>query len=253
MSVVESRHDGPVATVTLADEARRNVLSTPLVTELLAALDAAEADPDIRVIVLTNRGGTFCAGADLTSAPGPGAPGLTTLLARIRACPKPIVGRLAGHCVAGGVGLAAACDVSVAVAGALFGFTEARVGVAPAMIAVVCLPKMRLGEAREAFLRARRFDATEAVRLGLINHAVEPDALDRTVAEIVDDLLAGAPGALGAAKQLTDVLPELGVEEGAAWAAELSARLFAAPEAREGMAAFLEKRPAPWVVRRALD
>ncbi len=250
MSVVEVTRSGPVTTVTLADEARRNVLSAELVSGLLDALDEAADDPSTRVVVVTNRGSTFCAGADLTTAAGPGAPGLVALLQRIRQCPKPVVGRLAGHCVAGGVGLAAAMDVSVALDTARFGFTEARVGVAPAMIAVVCLPKMRLGEAREAFLRANRFSATDAVRLGLINHAVASEDLDATVDAIVDDLLAGAPEALAAAKQLTDVVPNLPPDEAFTWAAELSAHLFAGEAAREGMAAFLEKRPATWVVRR---
>ena len=146
------------------------------------------------------------------------------------------------------MGLAAALDISVAVDHAKFGFTEVRVGVAPAMISVVCLPKMRLADAQAAFLRGHRFPAAEAVRMGLINSAVPAAELDAEIALIVADLLAGEPHAIAAAKQLMVVVPTLSETDAFRWTAELSARLFASDEATEGMAAFLEKRPAPWVI-----
>ena len=254
MSLVETALDDGVLTVTLADEERRNVLSRELTTELVAALDAADADPGVRVVVLTNRGGVFCAGANLAErSPSTADPGPTdainplALFGRFRHSPKPYVGRIAGHCVAGGMGLAAGLDITVAQLSAKFGFTEVRVGVAPAMISVVCLPKMRLGDAQAAFLRGNRFGADEAARLGLITMAVPDEDLDAEVDAVVADLLLGAPGAIAAAKQLTVVVPSLDEEAAFAWTAELSAGMFAGGEAREGMAAFLEKRPAPWV------
>ena len=244
---VETELRGSVLWITLADEERRNALNPELVSDLVAALDAADADPAVRVVVLSNRGSVFCAGANLRadrSEPAtPVPPGLYTRFAR---SPKPYVGRIAGHCVAGGVGLAAAVDICVAADDVLFGFTEVRVGVAPAMISVVCLPKLRTADARQALLRGRRFPAAEAARIGLIATAVPRDGLDAEVDAVVGDLLAGGPIALGATKQLLDRVPHLPVDEASAWTAQLSAELFSSAEAREGMAAYVEKRPAAW-------
>ena len=252
MAYVETALAGGVLTVTLADEERRNVLSAELVAELVAALDEADADPSVRVVVLTNRGRVFCAGADLSARSRPDAPvtptAPTDLFGRFSRSPKPYVGRIAGHCVAGGMGLAAGLDISIAVDTALFGFTEVRIGVAPAMISVVCLPKMRAADARAALLRGNRFPAAEAVRIGLINEAVPVEDLDAAVGAVVTDLLAGGPGALAATKQLLAQVPGMPVDEASAWTADLSARLFASDEAKAGMSAYLEKRPAPWLV-----
>ena len=254
MSLVEtSRDDRGVVTVTLADEANRNALSRRLLAELTAALDDIDADPAVRVVVITNSGRVFCAGADLreSSSPRTGDNPATAragdLFGRFRRSRKPYVGRIAGHCVAGGMGLAAAMDVSVARDDAKFGFTEVRVGVAPAMISVLCLPKMRRSEATEAFLRGNRFSASEAARLGLINAAVPAEGLDAEVDSVVADLLEGGPSALAAAKQLLDRVPEMPFDDALAWAQRLSAELFASEEAAEGMDAFLNKRTPGWV------
>lgn len=255
MAVVETDLEGGVLTITLADAANRNALGSQLVAELMDACDAADADPAVRVVVLTNRGTTFCAGANLAerSSDG-GAPAAVRspedLFGRYRRSPKPYVGRIAGHCVAGGMGLAAAMDISIAVEDVKMGFTEVRIGVAPAVISVVCLPKLRPVDASAAFLRGNRFPASEAARMGLIAAAVPADRLDDEVGAVVADLLAGSPAAIAAAKQLLDRVPGMPVEEAFAWTGELSARLFASEEAREGMTAYLEKRPASWVVAR---
>lgn len=251
MALVESSLDRGVLTVTLNDEPRRNALSTDLLLELVDVLDAADADPSVRVIVLTNAGTVFCAGANLSEQSSGAGGGRTVEMAsvfgRFRRSPKPYVGRIAGHCVAGGMGLAAAMDVSVAVDHAKFGFTEVRVGVAPAMISVLCLPKLREADARAAFLRGNRFLAPEAARMGLINAAVPADELDAAVDAIVADLLAGGPNAIAASKRLLAEVPGMGVDEAFAWTQQLSSELFRSDEAREGMGAYLEKRPAPWV------
>lgn len=239
-----------VATLTLADDANRNALSAAVVGGLLDALAAADADPSVRVVVLTNTGRTFCAGADLreqSARSGPtGAGRFDQLLRAILDSPTPVVGRIDGHAVAGGVGLAAACDISIARDDVLLGFTEVRIGAIPAMISVVCLPKMRRGDALETFLRGRRFPATEAAALGLINRAVPADQLDAAVAEVVDDLRRGGPQALAGAKALVRDVPALPLEEAFRETAERSAAVFASEEAAEGMAAFLAKRPPSW-------
>ena len=254
MSLVETARDGRgVVTVTLADEANRNALSRRLLAELSTVLDDADADPSVRVVVLTNAGRVFCAGADLRESSAPADDNnlivvrASELFGRFRRSAKPYVGRIAGHCVAGGMGLAAAMDISIARDDARFGFTEVRVGVAPAMISVLCLPKMRRAEATAAFLRGNRFSAAEAVRLGLINGAVPPESLDDEVEAVVTDLLAGGPSALAAAKQLVDRVPEMSFDDALDWAERLSAELFAGDEAAEGMDAFLNKRTPEWV------
>ena len=251
MAVVETDLVGGVLTVALADEANRNALSAHLVEELLDALDAAEADPGVRVIVLTNRGRVFCAGADLAERSVAATPAAVRapadLFGRFARSAKPYVGRIAGHCVAGGMGLAAAVDIAVAADDARFGFTEVRIGVAPAVISVVCLPKLGQADARAAFLRGNRFSAAEAAAMGLIHAAVPRERLDDEVDALVGDLLAGSPAAIAASKRLLAEVPGSPVDEAFRWTSELSAELFRSEEAREGMTAFREKRPAAWV------
>ena len=252
MAAVETDFDSGVLTVTLADEENRNALGNTLVNELVDTLDRADADPKVRVVVLTNSGRVFCAGANLAERSEPGqAPAAVRspaqLFGRFAKSPKPYVGRIAGHCVAGGMGLAAAMDISIAQDDAKFGFTEVRIGVAPAVISVVCLPKMRPAEARAAFLRGSRFEAAEAARLGIINAAVPADRLDDEVRAVVDDLLAGGPNALAASKELLANVPYMQVDEAFAWTGRLSAELFGSDEAKEGMGAYLNKRSASWV------
>jgi methylglutaconyl-CoA hydratase len=240
--------------ITLADETRRNALSDELLGQLLEAVDEANRDTDVRVVVLTNRGGVFCSGANLrersadAGPTGPGA-GMSDLLLRIRGSQKIFVARIAGHCVAGGVGLAAVADISVAIDTATFGFSEVRLGVVPGIISVVCLAKMRLADAQQAMLRGGRFSAEEASRMGLITYSVAGDLLDRAVEDVVTDLLAGEPSALGATKELLYTVPKLDTEEAFQRMTELSESFFRSAQAREGIAAFFEKRPANWVKR----
>ncbi len=240
--------DRGVYTITLDDPENRNALGVALTAELVAAMDRVDSDSDIRLALITNTGSVFCAGADLKerSAGVTGSIDPLTLFRRIQRSSKPWVGRIAGHAIAGGTGLAAAVDVSVTLDDAKFGFTEVRLGVAPAIISTICLPKMRRGEALEEFLRGRRFDGATAARLGLVNHAVSADALDSMVAEIVGDLLLGGPTALGVAKDLVYRIPTMHPDEAFPWAARRSAELFESEEAAEGMAAFLERRPPRW-------
>ena len=162
-----------VATLTMDQSHNRNALTPALMAGLAEGLEAALADESVGVIVLTNHGPAFCAGADMSggSPPGQAGPaggkrrgsarrdGLAELLAAIQDSTKPVVARIAGHCMGGGVGLAAACDISIAEDAARFGFTEVRVGVAPAIISVVCLPKLRRADALELFLSGERISA----------------------------------------------------------------------------------------------
>ena len=255
---VKTDLNGGVYTITLADPDNRNALSRGLTAELLDAMDRVDTDDEIRVVVLTNEGTVFCAGADLSERsdddrPEPEDESTAAkrdplgFFGRIRRSPKPWIGRINGHAVAGGLGLAAATDISVALDTAKMGFSEVRIGVAPAIISVICLPKMRASEASEAFLRGNRFPATEAARLGLINYAVPADEIDAKVGEIVSDVVLGGPLALAASKQLVNDVPHMPFEKAMAWTGKLSSSLFESDEGQEGMKAYLDKRSPRWV------
>ena len=240
--------DGGVATITLNRPANRNALSVELVDAVGDRLQAAQDDAAVRAVVLTNAGNTFCAGADLkTKSAAPPRHTLVDILDAIIDSPKPVVGRIAGHCSGGGVGLAAACDISVVADDALIGFTEVRLGVCPAVISVVCLPKLRRADASELFLTGERVPAARAAAVGLVNRAVPRDGLDAAVAEFLAKLVRGGPAALAASKELVARVPQMGRADAFAWAAPLSQKLFHSDEAKEGIAAFKEKRDAAWV------
>ncbi len=251
MSEVRTEVADGILTVTLADVENRNALGAGIVNGLHDAIAQANADPAIRAVVVTNEGTTFCAGANLKQRSGAAKEarpkvGFEELLGEIQSSPTPIVGKIKGHVVGGGNGLAAALDIAIAQDDVKFGFTEVRLGVAPAIISVVCLPKMRRGEAMEVFLRGHRFPAARAAELGLINRAVPADELDAAVAEVLADLRLGGPEALGVAKRLVHEVPTMEQKEAFAWTADLSGRLFKSKEAAAGMKAFLKREKAPW-------
>ena len=242
-----------ILTVTLADVENRNALGATVVNGLHDAITEANADPTIRAVVVTNEGTTFCAGANLKQASGATKGempklGFEALLAEIQCSPTPMIGKIKGHVVGGGNGLAAALDIAIAQDDVKFGFTEVRLGVVPAIISVVCLPKMRHGEAMEVFLRGNRFPASRAAELGLISRAVPADQLDAAVDEVLADLRLGGPNALGFAKRLIYEVPEMEQQEAFAWAADLSGQLFRGEEAAAGMKAFLKREKPPWAV-----
>lgn len=241
-----------VMRLTLADVENRNALGGELLVEFAEALEAANADETIRAVVVTNEGNTFCAGANLKQQSGAEKPsgrsiGFDQLLRSIQTSVTPVIGRIDGHVVGGGNGLAAAFDISIARDDVKFGFTEVRLGVVPAIISVVCLPKMNRGDAMEAFLRGNRFPAARAAEMGLINRAVPAEELDSAVEEILSDLRKGGPNALGIAKSLLNDVPLMDEDEAFRRMAKLSAELFRGEEAAAGMKAFLKKEKAPWV------
>lgn len=239
---------GGVATITLAQPERRNAMTTPLMNALGDHLTASIADDSVRAIVLTNDGPAFCAGANLrqddTELP---RHTLVDIFELMLDGPTPVIGRIAGHCTGGGVGLAAGCDISIAADDVRLGFTEVRVGVAPAIISVVCLPKLRRADASELFLSGERITAGRAAEVGLLNRAVPRDQLDSAIDDVLAKLLAGGPKALAAAKSLIAKVPDMDRAAAFAWTADLSAALFRSDEAQAGMQAFRERTTAPWV------
>lgn len=254
-----------VATITMDSPHNRNALSSGLIDGLLTALAAANADDDVRVIVLTHTGSVFCSGADLketaaalqaaaattpggSSKPdaGPSAGRMAEALAAIWDSPKPVIARVGGAARAGGLGLIAAADIAVCAADATFAFTEVRIGVIPAVISATVLPRLTPRAAAELFLTGDTFDGVRAAQIGLVTAAVPADEVDQAVTQYVASLVLGAPAALAATKRLlrpqappiADELAELST---------LSARFFTSADGLEGMAAFAGRRPPAWV------
>jgi enoyl-CoA hydratase len=233
-----------IETLSLDSPETRNALSASLVRELADALAECAKDADVRAVVLTHTGNTFCAGADLRDPPPPDA--LVAVLRRIVELPKPVVARVTGHVRAGGLGLLAACDMAVGSTSATFAFTEVRIGVAPAVISLPVLPRTDPRALARYYLAGERFDAPEAARAGLLT--VAAGDVDEALAPILDGLRRAAPEALAETKRLLTARVLETFDRDAADLTALSARLFGSAQAREGMTAFLERRDPAWVV-----
>lgn len=243
---------GPFARLTLNSPHNRNALSTALVEQLHRGLRDAAADPAVRAVVLAHSGNTFCAGADLSEASG-GSPyetalararELTAVLRAIVSSPLPVIAAINGHVRAGGFGLVGACDIAVAGPRSSFALTEARIGVAPAIISLTLLPKLSPRAAARYYLTGETFDAAAAAQIGLITIAAED--VDAAVGGLLADVGRGSPQGLAASKALTTTAVLEGFDRDAERLAEESARLFVSDEAREGMLAFLQKRAPSW-------
>jgi methylglutaconyl-CoA hydratase len=243
---LDVRRDGDVLRVTLARPERRNAFDAALI----AALADAFADVgDARCVVLAGEGESFCAGADVEWQRASidlsfdenveDAMRLYRMLEAVDSCPAPVVARVQGYALGGGSGLVACCDIAVAGPDAVFGYSEVRLGIIPAVISPFVIPRIGAGAARRYFLTGERFDAETALRIGLVHEVA--DDLDGAVAAVVESLLQGGPEAVRAAKQLVREHPA-----GAA-TAEIAARRRTSPEGQEGLRAFLDKRPASWL------
>ncbi|MEO9139789.1 MAG: enoyl-CoA hydratase family protein [Jatrophihabitans sp.] len=238
-----------IATITLDSPANRNALSTQLVTELRAHLEAAGADDGVRAVVLTHSGTVFCAGADLKEQSGEGGPqaGTQRMLGLMRAIvelPKPVVTRIDGAVRAGGLGIIGASDIAVAASRSTFAFTEVRLGLAPAIISLTTLGRMTERAASRYYLTGEKFDADAAARCGLLSSVVED--LDAEITAITDALRLCSPQGLAETKPVTTARIRESFEAGAQDMQSMSARLFSSEEAREGMMSFLQKRAPRW-------
>ncbi len=247
--------DRGVLTVTLNAPARRNALSARMINELTALAEAEGASA--RAVVLQGAGEVFCAGGDLSwmqaqiRADREGrrveARRLAGMLDALNTMPSPLIGRIQGGAYGGGIGMACICDVAVAAATTLFGFTETRLGIIPATISPYVLARMGEGRARQVFMSARVFDADEAVRLGIVARAVPLADLDAAVEAEVVPYLKIARGAAARAKALARSLGPRIDEAVIEASIDRLVEAWESPEAEEGIAAFLEKRPARWV------
>jgi enoyl-CoA hydratase len=249
LSVVQYSVDRAIATLTLDSPANRNALSAQLVGELSEGLQRAAADPDVRAAVIAHTGRTFCAGADLKEQAAEGGPeqGTKRMLGLLRAIvelPKPVLARVDGHVRAGGLGIVGACDLAFASANATFAFTEVRLGLAPAIISLTTLGRMSERAASRYYLTGETFDAAAAARSGLITDAA--DDLDASLSAVCDALRACSPQGLAETKPLTTTAIGARFATDAGGLQALSQRLFESDEAREGIMAFLQKRPPRW-------
>ncbi len=252
MALVDYRVEAGAAHLTLDSPHNRNALSTALVEQLHQGLRDATADPAARVVVLGHTGGTFCAGADLSEGAAGDARAqalarateMATLLRAIVECPKPVIAAVDGHVRAGGLGLVGACDIVVAGPRSTFALTEARIGVAPAIISMTLLPKMSARAAGRYYLTGETFTAATAAEIGLITEAA--DDVAAAVGSLVRELSKASPQGLAASKALTTAAVLAGFDADAERLSQDSAALFVSDEAREGMLAFLEKRPPRW-------
>jgi methylglutaconyl-CoA hydratase len=252
------RHDG-VARVTLARPEVRNAFNAQLIGELDQSFRAlADENPaELRAVVLAGDGESFCAGADVAwmraslelsvAQNEADAARLAEMLEAIDTCPVPVIARVQGAALGGGMGLCAVADIVLAMADASFGFTETRLGILPAVISPFVLARIGEGHARALFPGGERFDAARAERIGLV-HEVLPDldALDARLDEIVGGILAAGPTAVRAAKAIVRDQRGLDPEARRQLTVQAIARQRTSAEGQEGLTAFLEKRPPSW-------
>ncbi len=231
---------------------KRNALSGLLISEVFDHVAAANEDDAVRCIVITGNGPGFCSGADLKDDRGlpagrERAVAYPELLSAIQDSPKPVIAAINGPAFAGGLGLVGACDIAVAVDTAQFSFSEVRIGVIPAVISVVCLPKLGTHHGMKLFITGERFTGQQAVDMGFVHRAVAAEQLESAVQEEIDMIRKGGPIAVIECKKLVRQVPLLSREQGFAETAPWSARMFGSEEAREGMLAFRERRDAAWI------
>ena len=237
--------DGPRATITLDSQHNRNALSRQLVTELFAALEAAESDTEVRVVLVRAAGKVFCSGADLSEATADGmeegARRIVALQRYVATMSKPVVARVHGAVRAGGIGLVAASDVAIAEEDATFALTEVKLGLAAAIISLTVHARMNPRAAALTTLGGEVFSGREAAAYGLVTEAVPTRELDAKVEEVCGHLASGSPQGLRESKAILNRDLVARIDEHGEEVAALSARLFASDEAREAMTAFLNR------------
>jgi methylglutaconyl-CoA hydratase len=248
----------PVARVAIDRPDVHNAFNDELIPLITQAFTELGARDDVRVIVLTGNGKSFCAGADLNWMKRmvqysrdeniEDARTLARMYLAIAKCPKPVIARVHGTALGGGAGLVAACDIGVAVESAQFGFTEVKLGIIPAVISPFVISRIGPGRAREYFITGERFLAAVALDIGLIQHVVAHElALDALIDSKISQILTSAPGAIAAAKELVFGVAARTLETAIEFTADAIARARAGVEGQAGMKAFLERQKPPWI------
>lgn len=255
-STILAAREGKILRLTMNRPQVHNAFNSAMIRELAAAFAAAAKDPDIRLVVLTGAGESFCAGADLNwmreiihfsfEQNLRESRELAELLYAIYTLPKPTIARVNGAVIGGGTGLFSACDIVIASEKARFGLSEVKIGLIPAAIGPYVIRRVGESAARELFLTGERFAAARALEIGLVTKVVPHEALDEKVAEAARLLLSSGPEAIAKCKELLQRVPGMSLEEAKGYTAEMIAGLRVSPEGQEGMASFLEKRKPDW-------
>lgn len=236
--------DGPTARLTINRPAQRNALNPQVVSLLRARLTEAAADERVRAACLTGAGErAFCAGADLAGDAAGAARDYAALLKQLAAFPKPVVARVNGHCLAGGMGLMLACDIVIAADHATFGTPEVNVGLFPMMIGALIYRNLPRKKAMEMVLLGERVDAARALSMGLVTRVVPAGRLEAEVEGVLGQLAAKSPAGLRIGKQAFHAMADMPFEAAVDFLAGKLAEVAATEDAREGISAFLEKRP----------
>lgn len=244
-----------IATIALTVPEKRNAISSQMITDLLGALQRAE-ETHARVVILTGSGKAFCAGMDLDELQHlarqtqqknlEDARRVTKLLYRLYSFPKPVIAAVNGPAIAGGCGIATLADFTIAVPEAKFGYTEVKLGFMPALVSVFLRRRIGDRHVRDLLLTGRTIDATEAYRIGLITEIVPLESLMSRAREIAGVLLAASPTAVAQTKKLLLNFDKAAIRAELEVAIEANADIRTTPDFREGVAAFLEKRPPKW-------
>ncbi len=249
---------GKIGRVTFCRPEVHNAFNDQVIDEMTFAFKRLKTDPDVRVVILSGDGKSFCAGADLNwmrrvkdSAFEDNldeARRLADLFWDIYSFPKPVIGRINGAAIGGGTGFVAVTDIAVAAQSAVFSFSEVKIGVVPACISPYVIKRVGEGKAREFFLTGERLTSDRALEAGLVNRAVPDEMLDATVNGLVESLLSSGPEAIRVCKELLQTVPALTVDDFKEYTARVIAELRQSPEGQEGMDAFLNKRTPKWAL-----
>lgn len=257
LSTLRIERDGGVVSVVLDRPQVHDAFDDVMIRELTGVFERLTDDDTARVVVLRSPGKHFSAGADLNwmrrvadysaAENRADARKLECMFRAIARCPKPVVARVQGAALGGGAGLVATADIAIASTRALFGFTEARLGILPAVIAPYVMRKVRQGQAQALFLTGSRFSAARALEIGLINEMAEPEALDALVGHTIAELLQCSPTAQARIKRLVPLVAGLDLEAASEHTVEETTAARADEDGKRGMAAFLAKEKPPWV------
>jgi methylglutaconyl-CoA hydratase len=251
--------DDGVARVTLARPEVRNAFNAEVIAQLRDVFSRITAADDVRAVVLAGEGKVFCGGADINwmrasldldyEANVADAERMSDMFRAIDNCPKPVIAAIHGAALGGGAGLAAACDIVIAADDAIFGFTEVKLGIIPAVISPFVLAKIGASHARALFLTGERFDAARAKEIGLVHEIVPSGELAEAVARRLEEFFGAGPEAIGAAKLLVRRVLDNPYDASRAITSEAIAKQRVSPEGQEGLHAFLERRPASFANR----
>lgn len=255
---LERSFEDKFAIVTLNRPQVRNALNAQLIAELTDVFTALRSDERLHGVILTGEGKAFCAGADVHMMQEAitytedqnveDALRLSDMLRTINTFPCPVIARINGDALGGGVGLTAVCDIVIAAEGARFAFSEVKLGIAPAVISPFAIRKIGENMARVLFVTGERFSAARAHEIGLVHSVVPAEHLDDAVNRAANELVSGAPQAIRACKALALEIGQMNKENVRLHTAETIARLRVSPEGQEGLRAFLEKRSPQWLV-----